>query len=156
MRTLGKVATKTAALRLKERTPASDQTLAARGLEVDPYAKPPPTIDKLHNEYVSEGCPDSQGHKRTDKKLAIERDRLEFLLPFWKEYRADKIRPVDCSNYAKWRRTTVKKGFDGGRTIDMELGTLGGLLGWAFFRRQGLKPTRWFCAPNSARVLTAS
>lgn len=106
----------------------TDQARATQGLAKDPYAPATKTIGQLCAEYIKAGCPDRQHQSRADSSQ--ERYRLETLLPFWSKKTPASIRAKDCALYFAWRKRQIARG-SGGRTVDLELGSLSNVLHWA-------------------------
>lgn len=126
------VRTLTEARALKARLDSS-QTLHANGLEKDPYGAAPMTVGELIEGYRAKDCPLKNHQPRQGTQLDQELSRLQFLENYWKHRRADQIKPKDCFGYFEARKETLRKGYSGGRAVDMELATLAGVLRWATF-----------------------
>lgn len=115
---------------------SSDQFLFEHGMKKDPYGAEPATVGELIIGYKEAGCPMKDQQPRTGEQLDQTLSRLKMLEPFWKNRQADQVKPKDCKGYAHHRRKSIRKGFDGGRAIDMELGTLAGVFHWAVFEER--------------------
>src|SRR5262249_18361140 len=103
----------------------SDQTRASLGLAKDPYAAPSKSVGDICTEYKNSDCPDRQLSPKKGKSLEQECYRIETLLPFWSKRLVESVRAVDCALYFTWRKKRLtRKRATGGRTVDMELGTL--------------------------------
>ncbi len=109
----------------------TDHVRSTFGLAKDPYAPPSKTIGDICADYQDAGCPDRQHSPKTGKALAQEVYRLQTLFPFWSKRLVDSVKAVDCALYFAWRKKRLKRGAAGGRTTDMELGTLNNALSWA-------------------------
>lgn len=108
----------------------TDQARAVQGLAKDPYAPKAKTVGELCAEYQNAGCPDRQHHPRAGLALEAETTNIVRLLPFWGMRLPEKVTVRDCAKYFYIRKKQVGKG-TGGRTVDMELGTLNNVLTWA-------------------------
>lgn len=110
----------------------SDQTKFEAGLGPDPYAEIAfQSVGGLIEAYLAKSCPDKHHRARVGNTLETEKSNCARLLTFWKDRRADKIKKGDCAAYFEARLLTIRKGYSGGRAVDMELGTLCNVLGWA-------------------------
>lgn len=110
----------------------SDQTKHAAGLCADPYADTTfATVGALIESYRAKNYPDKQHKPRAGAALKKEEWNCNFLMGFFKDRRADQIKKGDCVAYFEHRSPKIRKGHTGGRTIDMELGTLTNVLAWA-------------------------
>lgn len=107
------------------------QAQSALGLVRDPYAPPAATVAELAEGYIKAGCPKKSHHARTGTQLAQEVDRIDTVLRHLGSYQADGLKPKDAHAFAAARRSEMREGFTGGRTIDMELSTLMSLLNWS-------------------------
>lgn len=109
----------------------TDQTRASYGAAKDPYAPPSKTVGEVCTEYQAAGCPDRQHAPKSGKALEAETYRLAKLLPFWSKRLVESVKAVDCALYFAWRKKRIRRKVSGGRTVDLELGSLNNALHWA-------------------------
>jgi hypothetical protein len=73
---------------------------------------------------VDAAYPDRYLKQRPERTLRAEKDNSETLLEYWNGQPWNKLSPTHWDDYAIWRRTTVKNGCTGDRSIDSERVTL--------------------------------
>ena len=109
----------------------SDQARARQGLARCPYGPEQFTVGQLIAKYRDAKCPNRNLEPRVEPYLKAETDRLDKLLPYWKDIQADTIKVKHCGEYFSYRKRQMREGVHGGRAIDLELTTLNNCLRWS-------------------------
>ena len=109
----------------------SDQARARQGLARCPYGPDQFTVGQLIGKYRDARCPTRNLEPRVDPYLKSETDRLDKLLPYWKDIQADAIKVKHCGEYFSYRKRQMREGVHGGRAVDLELTTLNNCLRWS-------------------------
>lgn len=92
----------------------------------------PTTMDEICQLFLDSDCPDKEREFKKGKQLEEEKRRVGILRSWrgWTEQPVERITLAVLDRYETWRRQTSKL-MKNGRTIDMEVTTLGNILHWA-------------------------
>lgn len=114
--------------RLKARTEAE---AIKEFLKIDNQQEVDQTVADLAKLYLDAGAPNKSAEPRAQEFVDMERCRLDQVLPYWGKYLVKEMNLSACLKYRDWRVGRVRDGFDGLRTVDMELTTLANVVSYA-------------------------
>lgn len=107
----------------------SDHERSKLGLTCDPYdRKRALVVGDVLDFYEKHGFPDQRGMARDASGQRQEALRFPKLREWWGKVLIKEITFGLGAEYGRWRRGQLKPGVDGGRAIELELGTLNGAL----------------------------
>lgn len=92
------------------------------------------TVADLTRLYLEAGAPGRSGVARDFQFVSSEKLKAEAFLPFFGKFVANELRIATCLAYKDWRAKRVRNGFNGRRTVDMELTTLSNVLNYAVLK----------------------
>ena len=93
------------------------------------------TFAALAKLWTDAGCPGKRD--AAPKAIALNRARTsaQYLTGFFGKFRADEIRLMHLPDYAGWRRKRmIRKGYAGGRAVDLDLVTLSNILRYGVYQ----------------------
>lgn len=89
------------------------------------------TIGQLAQDWFAADCPFSASKIRRRDAAQTVRDDVTRALRWWNDQRVAGIRRKTMEDFAVWRRQNTRAGYDGNRSIDLELSALSCLCQWA-------------------------
>ena len=99
------------------------------------------TVEDICKLYIAAGAPNRAGMGRGKSFIEIQKRKIEPVIRHIGDTPAEELRASHCLTYRDRRLKTIRAGFSGLRTVDMELGVLSNAYHYAVL--QGLLEMNW-------------